>query len=185
MYTSRWIATTGRSVIRLAAVALVGLALTLVVGASPAHAATKHPSNHRAKAVAASVTDPALFANLPTTTLQTHPWYVGGGSCTASGTALWSRVSNLLSLNGSAHTSAPFYGCRARLRVTYWANDNNATYNMGSTVQDIPTACANTDPSCPSTQPLNVNIPNAVTGTIFGMPKTTVIDHITLTAELR
>jgi hypothetical protein len=185
VFTSRWISTTGRSVTRLTALALASLALTLLIGASSAHAATKHLPKHRTRVVAASVSDSALYANVPTTTLETHPWYAGGGSCTASGTALWNRSLNLVSINGSAHTSAPFYGCRARLRVTYWATDMGFNYNMGSTTADIPTACSNTDPSCPSTQPLNVNIPNALPGTFFGIPKTMLIDHITLTAELR
>jgi hypothetical protein len=152
------------------ALSAVALTLALGVGASPAQA---------------SVSDPTLFDNVPTTTLHSTPWWEGGGSCTASGSARWDRAQNLLTLNGSAHTSAPFNGCKARMRATFWANDEGQDLSLGSAAEDIPTACAVTDPSCPSTQPLNIAIPNAIPGRVFGMPKAQLIDHITLSVEAR
>jgi hypothetical protein len=172
MYASHSITTHARPLTRLTRLALAAVALTLALGASVSPAQ-------------ASVSDPTLFDNVPTTTLHTTPWWQGGGSCTASASARWDRAQNLLTLNGSAHTSAPFNGCKARLRVTFWANDEGLDLSLGSAAEDIPTACAVTDPSCPSTQPLNIAIPNAIPGRVFGMPKSQLIDHITLSVEAR
>ena len=132
-----------------------------------------------------SVSDSWLFANLPATTLYNDPWYEGGGSCTASGDAYWYRSGDTLEVNGSAHTSAPFFACRANLIVTYWANFYGFNVAIGSTTADIPTACAQLDPSCPSTQPLNVVIPNSLPGTVYGVPLTSLVDHISLAAAAR
>jgi hypothetical protein len=183
-------ALSGRAVLALASLVL---AFALTAGATSAHAATKHLTraavtriaHHNTRAHTASVNDANLFDNAPTTTLRTFPWYEAGGSCTASGSALWNRSSNFVSLNGSAHSSAPFNACRAALHVRYYARDSGNDYLMADTVRAFPTACAVLDPTCPSTQPLNLVVANAVTGTIFGFPKTGLIDHITIAAELR
>jgi hypothetical protein len=183
-----------RALNRRAILMLTGLALTfaLTAGSAPAHAATKHLTRaaatriaHNSRAHSASVQDSNLFDNAPITTLHVFQWYEGGGACTASGSALWNRNSNLLSLNGSVHSSAPFNGCRDALHVRYHARDSGLDYLLSDTVVAFPTACAVLDPSCPSTQPLNVVLPNAVPGTFFGFPKAALIDHITIAAEQR
>src|SRR3954464_15115725 len=123
-----------RALSRRAILALVGLVLAFPRTAAPppAHAATKpltraaatRIAHHNTRAHSASIFDANLFDNAPITTLHVFQWYEGGGACTASGSALWNRSSNLVSMNGSAHTSAPFNGCRAALHARYYARDS-------------------------------------------------------------
>jgi hypothetical protein len=161
MYKPHSIVAKARPLAWLTGLTLAALTLTPVIGASPAQA---------------SVSDPVLSANLGTTTVYNTEWWAGGGSCMASGSARWDRAQNLLVLNGSAQSSAPFAGCWARLRVTYW-------YGVGaplvSYTTDIPTACSTAD-QCPSTRRLNTSIPGAINGGL-----TRYIDHITISAERR
>jgi hypothetical protein len=164
MYALHAITAIARSLTRQTGSVLVALALTLglAVGVSPAQA---------------TVDDAALFDNLPTTGL-----YAG---CVTSGSARWDRAQNLLTLNGSAHSSAPFDSCRVRLNVTFYAQDDEGELNIASKTVDINTACAVLDPTCPSTQPLNVVIPQPISGKILGFSKQFITDHIRLTAEAR
>jgi hypothetical protein len=168
-------------------------ALSIMGGVASAHAATtkhRHPTPAVAKRIvsrahASSSSDAQLEASVGTTTLQSFPWYAGGGSCTANGSAVWYRAYNAITVNGWAHSSAPFRACRAQVHVRYYA-DPDGNYLLGETVVAIPTACSTTDPTCFSTEAVGISFYNALPGYFFlNFTKAQVADHITVAVESR
>jgi hypothetical protein len=98
-----------------------GALVALGVAASPASAATS---------------DPVLVAHGSV-----------GGSCSGSADVSWSRAANVVTINSQAHSSFAFAACRLQADVKWTAGG----FVVGEVVRAIPTACALTDPTCPST----------------------------------
>lgn len=70
-----------------------------------------------------------------------------GGPCSGYANASWNRGSNVVTINDEAHSSYAFAACRLKVTLTWSAGG----YSVTQLVHNIPTACALTDPTCPST----------------------------------
>lgn len=135
---------TASRAVKAVAVAGAGAALALGAALTPANAST---------------TD----AHLVATASQ-------GGACSGTASADWARQSNTLLINSSAHSSYLFAGCRLKVVLTFWAG----TYQVTSYTHAIPTACALSDPTCPSTVYETFRASDVVVG--FAVP---FVDHVT------
>ncbi len=110
------------TLLRGLAVTGLGTAFAIGVAAAPAQAAT---------------TDPTLVANA-----------AKGGACSGYSDASWSRADNVVTINSTVHSSYLFAGCRLKVVLTWTAPGG---YVVGRISHDLPTACALTDATCPST----------------------------------
>lgn len=128
---------------------LAGAGATLALGAAVA------PAN-------ASAADPHLVASTSR-----------GGACSGAASADWDRSSNAVTIKAQAHSSYLFSGCRLRVVLTWTAQG----YTAGQVSHDIPTACALSDPTCPSTVYETYRQASAVA--LFAVPSAD-----TLTAQL-
>lgn len=70
-----------------------------------------------------------------------------GGACSGYANASWNRANNIVTINDEAHSSYLFAGCRLKVTLTWSAGG----YTVTQFVHNIPTACALSDPTCPST----------------------------------